>query len=180
MGRTWEEQATANAKAYAQYRSIQSNSPYEAVRDHERMQEKLSKMTRVGSDDFANRKVSEKPFIGSVHAEGEDVHGLRGSLPPPHVAGWRLMSSPAGRRLARVARGQLCSQLCSHVGSLLGSHVCAASSAALPALIYPSTPSPAHYFSSQSLLPGFPDTSAARWMDFSSSACRQRPFEIKK
>jgi hypothetical protein len=67
--RTREEQATANAKAYAQYRSIQSNSPYEAVRDHERMQEKLSKMTRVGSDDFANRKVSEKPFIGSVQAE---------------------------------------------------------------------------------------------------------------
>merc|ERR1719214_271538 len=46
--RTREEQATANAKAYAQYRSIQSNSAYDSVRDHERMQEKLSKMTRVG------------------------------------------------------------------------------------------------------------------------------------
>jgi hypothetical protein len=67
--RTREEQASANARAYSQYRSIQADSKYDAVRDEERMQQKLGKMTQVGADDFVSRRVAEKGFIGSVAAE---------------------------------------------------------------------------------------------------------------
>jgi len=67
--RTRDEQALSNARAYTQYRSIQASSKYDAVRNHELMQEKLGKMTRVSADDFAHRHVAEKPYLGSAVAE---------------------------------------------------------------------------------------------------------------
>merc|ERR1712093_940846 len=56
--------ALSNARAYSQYRSIQASSKFDAVRNHELMQEKLGKMTRVSGDDFAHRHVAEKPYLG--------------------------------------------------------------------------------------------------------------------
>jgi hypothetical protein len=67
--RTRDEQALANARAYAQYRSVQASSKYNAVRDSELMQEKLAKMTRLSADEFAHRRVAERPYLGSASAE---------------------------------------------------------------------------------------------------------------
>jgi hypothetical protein len=72
--RTREEIALSNARAYSQYRSIQADSTYDTVRESERMQEKLSKMTRVGSDEFVHRKVNEKPFVPTANAETDFPH----------------------------------------------------------------------------------------------------------
>lgn len=67
--RTREEQAMSNAHAYKQYRSVQCDGAYDAVRENERMSSKISKMARAGAEDFVLRKVSEKPYLGAIHAE---------------------------------------------------------------------------------------------------------------
>ena len=41
------------------------------VLDHERVQSKISRLTRTGSEDFVHRRVSDRPFTGSIHATAQ-------------------------------------------------------------------------------------------------------------
>merc|ERR1719223_1318212 len=50
--RSREQAEVANAKAHNLYRSLQSSSPYDMVRDDMRMENKLDKLTRVSPVDF--------------------------------------------------------------------------------------------------------------------------------
>lgn len=67
--RSREQIEVANTKAALLYRSVQASSPYDAV-DHDRkMQDRLSKLTRVSPIDFmAPGAPVEKPPPSSVHA----------------------------------------------------------------------------------------------------------------
>lgn len=58
----------SNAKAYDHYRSVQSQSEYHAVEKETRLQGRLSKLTRVGPDEWIVKKPAEdavKPTVGA-------------------------------------------------------------------------------------------------------------------
>jgi len=59
----------SNAKAYDHYRSVQSQSEYHAVETERRMEGNLSKLTRVGADEFVVRKPVEEKAKPTVLAE---------------------------------------------------------------------------------------------------------------
>jgi len=66
--RSREQIEVANAKASNVYRSIQSSAPYNAVDEDRKMQQKLSKLTRVSPIDFvAPGLPPERPPPSSVH-----------------------------------------------------------------------------------------------------------------
>merc|ERR550532_1938335 len=50
--RSKEQIEVANAKASTNYRSLQCTSPYDVVEDDRKMQQRLSKLTRVSPIDF--------------------------------------------------------------------------------------------------------------------------------
>lgn len=66
--RSREQVEVANAKAVQLHRSIQASTPYELPDEDRRMQEKISKLTRVSPIDFAAPGLPyEKPPPSSVH-----------------------------------------------------------------------------------------------------------------
>lgn len=64
----------ANAKAFNNFRSVQSESPYEAVKRDAQMQQRLEKLTRTAPHDFAFRRVEPSVVKPSVHAETQYRH----------------------------------------------------------------------------------------------------------
>lgn len=59
----------ANAKAFNNFRSVQSQSPYDAVQRDECMQQRLEKLTRTAPNDFGIRRMEPAMVKPSVHAE---------------------------------------------------------------------------------------------------------------
>lgn len=66
--RSREQIEVANAKAHTNFRSVQSASPYDALTDDRKMQQRLSKLTRVSPIDFmAPGMPPMNPMPSSVH-----------------------------------------------------------------------------------------------------------------
>lgn len=67
--RSKEQIEVSNAKAHNTYRSIQSTAPFSAVDDDRKMQQRLSKLTRVSPIDFVSPGFPPtRPPPSSVHA----------------------------------------------------------------------------------------------------------------
>lgn len=59
----------ANAKAFNNHRSVQSESPYDAVKHDTQMQQRLEKLTRTAPNDFAIRRAEPAVVKPSIHAD---------------------------------------------------------------------------------------------------------------